>query len=146
MSSAVYTNAKYLMLANTLQWAAPAVVFRAMLVTDSYVYNSAHVSVSDVIGYEVSSSSYARVDVTSRTVTRDIGGDTASARAASVVFPVLYNCTPSGCLIYRRGGANDDTPSDDYLVCFVDFPAVATVQADFIVEFGAAGVFSIRSA
>ncbi len=145
MTSALYTNAKYMMVTDTLLWTSPAAVFRAMLVGAGYTYNAAHTVVSDVIGQEVSGGTYGRVTVSSRTAVRDLSGDSAQGRAANVSFPGLTGVTPSGCIIYRRGGATDETPNDDVLVCFVDFPETGTDATDFVVEFSATGVFALGS-
>ncbi len=131
----VYTGAKHLMLTDQLQWQQPAVVFRAMLVGASYTYNSAHATVADVVAHEVSDASYARVNVTSRTVENVVEADRVLARAANILFPALDNVEVSGCIIYRRTGPDDLTPSDDQVVCFIDFASVTATGVDFILEF-----------
>lgn len=142
MASAVYTAAKYRMLNDTLHWSSSSTTFVAMLVGSGYTYNSAHRTVADVSG-EVVDASYARVGVTGRTVYRDVSGGSAQARAAAVSFPALSGVTPSGCVIYQRVGTDDTTPSDDPLVCFLDFTDIAADGTDFIVEFPALGMFAL---
>lgn len=140
MPSDVYANAKLLMATDSLGWTNPAVPFRAMLVGAGYSYNHTHQVVADVVAHEVSSPSYNRVDVLDRVAFLDLPGDRALLDARNPLFPLLDGVTPAGLIIYRRVGADDSTPSDDPLICFIDFPPATANGDNFLVEFDTAGV------
>jgi hypothetical protein len=143
MASSVYTSAKYLMATDSLGWANGAIVFRAMLVSPSYAFNHVQGAVADVVAHEVSGGTYARINVTGRLVQLDLAGDRALCRANNAVFPLLTGVTASGLIIYKQVGGDDATPSNDPLICFIDFPTTAATGLNYAVEFAPDGVFAL---
>ena len=143
MASRVYANAKYLAATDSLGWANGAAVFRGMLVGASYSFSHVQGTVSDVLAHEVSGGSYARVDIAGRSVSLDLAGDRALCRANSPVFPLLAGVSPSGLIIYRQVGGSDSTPSNDPLICFIDFPTTPATGLNYLVEFSPDGVFAL---
>lgn len=145
MASAVYANAKYLAATDQLGWGNPAAVFRGLLVGASYVFNHVQTTVGDVLASELSGGTYARCTITGRTVGLDLAGDRALCDSDNALFPGLSGVTPSGLIIYKQTGGNDDTPGDDSLICFIDFPTTATTGLSFLVEFNIDGVFTLTA-
>jgi hypothetical protein len=143
MSSEVYANAKYLMATDALGWIQPSVVFRALLVGASYTYNHVQTTVADILAFEVSGGSYARVTVGSRTVVLDLSGDRALCKCANPLFPLLSGVTPSGLIIYKQVGGDDLTPGNDPLICFIDFPTTAATGLNYLVELDVDGAFAL---
>lgn len=143
MPSDVYANAKLLMATDQFGWVDGAVVFRAMLVGNAYAFNHVHTTVADVVSHEVSSPSYGRVDLGYRTVSLDIANSRALVDAANPVFPLLSGVSPAGLIVYKQVGPDDSTPSDDPLVCFINFPVTSTNGDNFMVEFDPYGVLAL---
>jgi hypothetical protein len=145
MPSAVYTNAKFLAATDSLEWVDLVATFRAMLLSDGYVYSPSHIHVSDVDAFEISGAGYARQDVTGRTAALDLGNQRALLDAGNVQFP---NFSSSGaqiqsCVIYKQVGGDDSTPEDDELICYLEFTAFTASNQQLQVEFSAQGVFAL---
>jgi len=145
VASGVYANAKYLIATDQLGWASPSTVFRGMLVGAAYVFNHVQSMVSDIAAYEVSGGTYARTTITGRTVNLDLAGNRALFDSHNALFPTLSGVTPSGLVIYKQTGGNDDTPGNDPLICFVDFPTTPTTGLGYLVEFDISGVFTLTA-
>lgn len=142
----VYTNAKYLAAIDQLEWVDGAVTFRAMLMGTGYTFSAAHIYVSDISASEVSDASYARVDVTSRSVSLDLGGARALLDAADVTFSSLDNITAGSMVIYKQVGVDDSTPTDDPLICYLEFtPTQSPTNQDLRVEFDPDGVVELTT-
>lgn len=143
MASNVYANAKLLMATDSLGWVNPLVPFRAMLMGIGYTYNHVHTTVADVVANEVSSPSYARIDVLDRTASLDLPGDRALLDARNPLFPALSGVSPAGLIIYKQVGGDDSTPSNDPLVCFIDFAFTSTDGTNFLVELDPDGAIAL---
>jgi hypothetical protein len=65
---------------------SPSTVFRCLLVGVSYSFNHVQTTVADILGYELSSPSYARVNIQNRTATLDLPGNRALCKAAYPSF------------------------------------------------------------
>lgn len=145
MASGVYARAKYLMATDQLGWGDPSAVFRGMLVTSGYVFNHVQSVVSDIAGAEVVGGTYARTTITGRTVGLDLSGNRALFDANNALFPELTVVEPSGLVIYKQTGGNDDTPGNDSLICYIDFPTTPATGLGFLVEFDIDGVFTLTA-
>lgn len=145
MAAQTYTQAKVLLAQDRLKWSAPGEVFRALLVGVSYAFNPAQRTVADIIAAEVSGGTYARVTVTGRAVIADWTGDRALLDADNIVFPALGGVTPKGLVIYKRVGADDQTPGDDPLICYLGFGLTPTNGQSFMVELHPDGAIAIST-
>jgi hypothetical protein len=149
VASDVYTNAKFLLAKGTLGWIDTAEVFRALLVSSTYTYNAAHVSVADVLAFEVSGNNYSRIDVTNRAAAIDVSGDRALLDADDLVFEeVDVTGLVGGVIIYKRFGMDDSTPLSDPLVCFLSVTPVSLSGGDgvrFKVRFDTDGVVALTT-
>lgn len=116
--------------------------FRCALIDDSINYTPDPTSeqyVSDVLdgstASEFTDASYSRQDV-SGLFTTTTPTSTLQGLADDIVFPNLSGDTVQGALIYLQVGGDDTTPSDDWLVAYLDgadYPA-ATNGEDFVVD------------
>lgn len=133
------------MATDSLGWVSPSAVFRGLLVGAAYTFNHVQSTVADVLGFEVTGGSYQRVSVTSRSAQLDLPGNRALCKASSLVFPLLSGVSPppSGLIIYKQVGGNDNTPANDPLICFIDFPTTPTAGLNYVVEFNPDGVFAL---
>lgn len=145
MASEVYTISKFLLAEGSLDWIAPANVFRALLVDATYVFSSAQAYVSDVSSFEVSDASYARIDVTGRTASIDVPGERGLMDCNNLIFPSLTGITSTGAIIYKQIGGNDLTPDNDPLFCFVDFPTTSATGLNFLVELDPDGLVALTT-
>jgi hypothetical protein len=143
MPSEVYANAKLLMATDALGWTRASYTFRGLLVGVGYAFNATHTYVSDVAGQEVSGGTYARVSITGRSASLDLGGNRALLRANNPLFPALSGVTPAGLVIYRQVGGSDVTPGDDPLVCFTQFVPTPATGLNYLVEFDSDGIFAL---
>lgn len=132
--SATFTQGRTLLASGKLPWGRAAEPIFALLVADTYAFNSAHRYVSDVLAHEVSGGSYARAAVPGRTVSTSYGSDIVLLKSTGVVFPDLTVVTPAGLIIYRRVGSDDSTPGDDELISYHDFPPAPSTGYSILIR------------
>jgi hypothetical protein len=121
--------------------------FRVALIDDTTAYSPSpgtELYVDDVLdggttATEFSDASYSRQTIS--TDVNDVGNDSGNTQvfveADDVVFPNLTGGTVQGVLVYKQEGGDDTTPSDDYLIAYLDGPdyPASTNGEDFVVDF-----------
>lgn len=143
MPSGVYGIAKYRIGAGLLTWPSNAVL-RVLLVAPTYVFANTHRFVSDVAAHEVSDASYSRRPLTNPTAASDVVLGRALLDAEPTHFPELTNVTVAGAVLYEQQGGSDATPSDDALICYLEFPSPFVADGtDLLVQYDPLGVISL---
>ena len=141
----VYDITKGLLAQETLGWASPLAVFKALLVAPTYVFNALHQHVSDVVAHEVSGGTYARVLVTARTASFDIGTGRGVIDADDSVFPDLTVVSAAGIIIYRQVGGNDSYPGASPVILYYDFPLYVSDGSNLKFEYSVQGLTYLTS-
>lgn len=142
MPSGVYGIARYRIGAGALRWASASI--HALLVDPGYVFSQAHRYVTDVAANEVEHVSYGRQALTGRATNFDIPLSRGLLYSEPTLFPALSGVTATGVVLYERVGVDDSTPSDDPLVCYLEFPSAFVADGtDFLVRYDSTGVLSI---
>lgn len=132
-------------------------VMRILLVrsTSTYTPNKDHDFVSQFTsggGIEITVASYARQTLGAVAVTEEDADDLVKTDANNVAFGNLETGqTVKAYIVYFRVGADDTTPEDDILFCYVDEdlsdPRVlpqALGNGPFSVNFPTAGVWTLQ--
>lgn len=125
----VYNYAKASFVNGTLDWDNPSHDFRVLLVNPSYVPSQSHVNVSDIVGYEVSGTGYARKPLTNRTVTVDATINRAVLSADPVTWTAIDVGNVGGIVVYYNTG----TDASNKLIAFVQLPTIATNGSDLTI-------------
>lgn len=142
MPSGVYGVAKYRVGTGAFQWAGSFV--RVLLVGPTYTFSNAHRVVADLLGHEVSDPSYARQTLGGRAVQYDIPLQRGLFDAEPTRFQELDGVSVAGAVLYERGGADDSTPTDDFLICYLEFPSTFVADGtDLLVRYDAAGIITL---
>lgn len=96
---------------------------RVLLVSSSYTFDADHHFVSDVVASELSGTGYARVALTSKTLTEDDTNDRSIFNAANLTYTAINAGTIDAAIVYKEA-ASDATRQ---LVCCLDItPKVPT--------------------
>lgn len=141
----VFDIAKGLLADGTLLWPSSSSIFRAMLINTSYVFNPAHQHVSDILSFEVSGGTYARVPITGRTGTFDVGLGRGVIDADDAVFDALTGVTTAGLVVYKQIGGDDSTPGNDPLAFYYDFAPFVANGTSLKFEFSTQGLSYLTS-
>lgn len=144
MASRVYNKGMAKLLDSTIDLASD--VIRVLLVDSTYTFDPDHDFVDDVSGDEIAVSGYARATLASKTLTEDTANDRFKFDATDVAFGTLASgATVGGAVIYRQTGGDDSTPTNDELICFLDFSDTPTNGGSFTLQFHADGIFYTTS-
>lgn len=119
---------------------------RVLLVNSGYVFSAAHDTVADIT-FELGGTGYARKALVGKTMTENDGGGFAVWDAndvtwlgASFTGAGLGGGTPDAAILYLEGSSDVVRQ----LICCIDItPKAAPVGADFVLQFGAAGIMKL---
>lgn len=152
MASVIFNRGKFRLASGALDWdGAAAGVIRVALASTAVVTPSADLNfVADFFdstnNVELTTTNYSRQDLASRTVTEDDTNDRVVFDAADNVWtslgPATGGPTVRGVLVYERVGADDSTPADDHLICWLDFADTTVNGQNFTVQYAAAGLIA----
>jgi hypothetical protein len=130
MANGVYNRGKYLIATAGANLASADL--RVLLVKDTYVFDNDHNFVSDVIAgsKEISVGGYARVALTTKTVTEDDTNDFAYLDADDVLFAALAaGQTVGGAVLYKFNAADGAAE----VIAFYDLTDTLTNGGDITV-------------
>lgn len=143
----LYNRGKLILVNGTVDWGGATNV-DILLVDDTYVFNADDNFVSDVSADELSTTNYARDDMTSRTVTEDDTGDRVVFDAAdntwSALGPGTGGPTIGGAVIFDNTAGSDAARE---LIAFIDLANTTVNGGDFTIQWNASdGVFYLEDA
>ena len=132
-------------------WSAAGGSFYYTLVNASYVPNEAHSMMSQLSGYELSSTSHTggyngtvRVSMTGRSVFVNIISHMAEFRSSAVCYTGISAGTAVAGVVLKQAGSDGNSP----LVAYVStggYP-VTTNLGNLTISFYASGVFNLQDA
>lgn len=104
---------------------------RVMLVQSTYTENKDHNVVADVVAHELSVAGYARVALTTKTLTEDDTNDFAYLDADDVAFGALTaGQTIGGAVLFRHTGSDATAP----VIAYYDLINTPTNGGTFTVQ------------
>lgn len=128
MAAAAYNRGKFIFIDSSLNLVSDTI--RALLVTSAYTFDPDHNFVSDITN-EVAHASYARQDMSNKSVAEDDANDRAEYHADPVDFGALTGVTPDAIIIYKFVTNDAASPLIGY--SDVGFGAVAN-GAGYVVD------------
>lgn len=139
VATGVYNRAKYNIARKLL--ALDTDDIRVLLVSSTYVFNAAHVTVFDVIPSELSGTGYARKPLVNKTLTEDGVNNLVKFDADDLVWSgASFSGVPDAAILYVE--STGDT--NRQLVCCVNVsPKITTSGVNYTLTWGPAGILTI---
>jgi len=137
MAAALYNRGKYKLGDGSTAWASADI--RCLLVTSSYTFDADHNTVSQLTN-ELSGGSYARVALSSKTITEDDTLDRVTYDAADTTFASLGAAagTPARAILYKY---NASDASAELISCH-DLTSPPTPNGgDYTIVWSSSGTF-----
>lgn len=130
-----YASCAKLLAEGSAAWVSAT--YRVLLVGPTYTWNINHKRVTDVSAHELSSTgtNYSRQTLANKSTVHHALGLYSVLYADPVTFLGLTACTPSGAVVFKRGGADDLTPVDDVLLVFIPLPGDPATGRNYTLEF-----------
>ena len=116
----MYPSATLALSSGAVSWISDTI--GALLVSPGYVFNPAHVHVSDLVAFELNDVSYGRQTLTGKTQTLDTVNNQTILSSALVVFPLLANSITNALILFKSTGTDSTSP----LLAYVDFFSTIT--------------------
>lgn len=144
MATKIYGNAVKAAFNKEIDWDSDTI--KVMLLTSAYTPNQdSHDYLDDVVGSEVTGTGYTAggAVLTSKTNVYDAGTNTVKFDAADVTW-ASSSITARYAVVYDDSGASNATKP---LIAYFDFTTDrASSNGDFVIRWGADGVFSATAA
>ena len=144
MASGLFNAARQRFLRAGIDWEDDDI--DCLLVDDTYTFDEADEYVSDVAAKECGATDYARVSVSSRTVS---DATTTVVDCGDITFAGLggaSNETVGGAILFKNSGTDYDggtinADANRPVICFVDHTDFTTADQDYTLVVPAGGLF-----